>query len=110
MTLDPYDQIMSDLVDELRELLDAGIEDERTGTDFSSGERFITVSKRLQEMARSRPDTKPVRRIIDGRPQTISMRDVVFNERKERHEKEAPMREARAEALAAIVKESAGPR
>lgn len=96
--MDEYDQIMSDYVDELRDLLDAGLEDERTGTEFSSGERFIIVSRRLADMARSRPDTKPRPRVVDGKTRTISMRDLVFDERKERHEKEAPLREARLAA------------
>lgn len=96
--MDEYDQIMSDYVDELRDLLDAGLEDERTGNEFSSGERFIIVSRRLADMARSRPDTKPRPRVVDGKTRTISMRDLVFDERKDRHEKEAPLREARLAA------------
>ena len=51
-----YDAIMKDLVDELNDLLTGGLSSER-GDQLVSGssteERFITVTKRLKEMAQA---------------------------------------------------------
>lgn len=88
MALDEYDTILSEMLAEMTTLLDAGLNSQRRGEEFSTEERFIILSRRVNEMARSRPDTRAIPRKVNGRPQTISMRDVVLNERKERHDME----------------------
>jgi hypothetical protein len=85
MSEQAYDAIMDDMLTEMRTLFDAGLVAERVGTDFSSEERFITLSKHLAEMATSRSDTKAIRR---GGRNAISMRDVVFAQRKEKFDAE----------------------
>lgn len=99
--MDEYDTILSEMLTEMQVLLDSGLDPIRRGEEFSDEERFIILSRRVNEMARSRPDTRPIRRTVNGRAQVISMRDVVMAERKERHEKEAPLRSERAARLAA---------
>lgn len=93
MALDEYDEIISEMLTEMTDLLFAGLDDQRKGNEFSDEERFITLSKRVAEMARSRPDTTPIKR--EGFRQPISMRDVVFRERKERHDKEKAQKKGR---------------
>lgn len=99
MALDEYDTIISEMLEEMTELLNAGLDDQRKGEEFSTEERFIILARRVNEMARSRPDTKPIPRVVNGKTRTVAMRELVFDERKERHEKEAPQRTARLAAL-----------
>lgn len=98
--MDEYDLLLDDMLSEMTALLTAGLDGQRKGEEFSTEERFIILARRVNEMARSRPDTKPIPRVVNGRTKTTSMRDQVFDERKERHEAEAPMREARKAAKA----------
>ena len=86
--MDEYDTLLSEMLTEMQSLLASGLDPVRRAAEFSDEERFIILSRRVNEMARSRPDTKAIRRSVGGRQQTISMRDLVFAERKERHEKE----------------------
>lgn len=100
MVLDEYDTIISEMLAEMTTLLNDGLDSQRGGSEFSTEERFIILAGRVKEMANSRPDTRAIPRKIDGRSRVISMRDVVFTERKERHDKEAPLRAERVAKLA----------
>lgn len=94
--MDEYDTILSEMLTEMQMLLDSGLDPIRHGEEFSDEERFIILGQRVWEMSRSRPDTKPKERRVNGRTRVASMRDLVFEERKERHEREAPLRAERA--------------
>lgn len=95
MPLDAYDQVMAEMLEEMGELLDAGLDSRRLGDqEFSTEEQFITMALHLHYLARSRPDTKPIeRRDATGRRRVISMRDLTFEEEKPRHDRRRAARQ-----------------
>jgi hypothetical protein len=88
--MDKYDELMSDLLTEARDLLDAGLEDERTGTDFSTGEQFTMITRRIWELATARGDKKPTRRGAER--SNFSERDRVFSRVSERRTADLALR------------------
>lgn len=101
MPLDAYDQVMAEMLEEMGELLDAGLDSRRLGDqEFSTEEQFITMALHLHYLARSRPDTQQKERVVNGRKRVVSMRDLTFEEEQPRHEKRKAAREARKQGSA----------